>query len=187
MRKAPRLSPAPRAGLGRRRGRPLDAAASSAEPGSAATSMQAPSGLAPLLLLLLFRPPLRWGAAALPSSQLFPFGPPRGDGQVPPGDDETSEAVSLASPLLFYESRFSRLYVSPAGGLAPHTPRALEQWGVGGAWRLAEAQPAPGGGWVGGCRQGWHRMPGGSLRNGRRERRGLVGEGNVRDITVECP
>lgn len=52
-------------------------------------------------------------AAALPQGQLFPFGEARGDRILPAGDDETSAPLPLASPLLFYESRFDHLYVSP--------------------------------------------------------------------------
>ncbi|XP_072842973.2 nidogen-2 isoform X1 [Pogona vitticeps] len=71
----------------------------------------------PLLLLLGSVFPRRgWrAAAALPRSQLFPFGEPRGDRQLPPGDDETSAPVPLASPLLFYQTRFGHLYVGTNG------------------------------------------------------------------------
>nr|XP_034996890.1 nidogen-2 [Zootoca vivipara] len=66
-----------------------------------------------LFLLLLLRLP-GWGAA-LPRAQLFPFGPPRGDRQLPDGDDETSAPVQLPSPLLYYETRFSQVYVGTNG------------------------------------------------------------------------
>ncbi|XP_077180168.1 nidogen-2 isoform X2 [Paroedura picta] len=55
------------------------------------------------------------GAGAVPRSQLLPFGPPRGDRPLPDGDDESSEAISLAGPLPFYETRFSQLYVGTNG------------------------------------------------------------------------
>lgn len=67
-------------------------------------------GRRPLLSLLLLRL-LGWGAA-LPRSQLFLFGGSRGDQELPEGDDETSVPVPLPSPLLFYETHFSQLYVS---------------------------------------------------------------------------
>ncbi|CAI5764837.1 nidogennidogen-2 [Podarcis lilfordi] len=66
-----------------------------------------------LFLLLLLQLP-GWGAA-LPRAQLFPFGPPRGDRQLPDGDDETSAPVQLPSPLLYYETRFSQVYVGTNG------------------------------------------------------------------------
>ncbi|XP_061468527.1 nidogen-2 [Rhineura floridana] len=64
-----------------------------------------------LLGLLLL---LGWGAS-LPRSQLFSFGGPRGDRELPDGDDETSAPVPLPSPLRFYEARFSQLYVGTNG------------------------------------------------------------------------
>lgn len=60
------------------------------------------------LLLLLSR------AAALDPSGLFPYGQFRGDQLLKEGDDESSAAVKLASPLRFYEAQFSYLYVSSA-------------------------------------------------------------------------
>ncbi|XP_039176835.1 nidogen-2 isoform X2 [Crotalus tigris] len=70
-------------------------------------------GRRPLLSLLLLRL-LGWGAA-LPRSQLFLFGGSRGDQELPEGDDETSVPVPLPSPLLFYETHFSQLYVGTNG------------------------------------------------------------------------
>nr|KAF6388070.1 nidogen 2 [Myotis myotis] len=64
----------------------------------------------PLLLLLL----LSW-AAALDPSGLFPYGQFRGDQLLKEGDDESSAAVKLASPLRFYEAQFSYLYVGTNG------------------------------------------------------------------------
>ncbi|KAL8168681.1 UNVERIFIED_CONTAM: hypothetical protein K2H54_010864 [Gekko kuhli] len=55
------------------------------------------------------------GAGALPRPRLLPFGAPRGDRALPDGDDESSEALSLAGPLPFYETRFSQLYVGTNG------------------------------------------------------------------------
>lgn len=84
-----------------------------ASPGGASPS-QGPStsmlGRPPLLSLLLLRL-LGWGAA-LPRSQLFLFGGSPGDQELPEGDDETSVPVPLPSPLLFYETHFTQLYVS---------------------------------------------------------------------------
>uniref|UniRef100_A0A8D0BRW1 Nidogen 2 n=1 Tax=Salvator merianae TaxID=96440 RepID=A0A8D0BRW1_SALMN len=62
--------------------------------------------LLPLLLPLLL--PDR--GFALPRSQLFPFGPPRGDRALPDGDDESSPPLALPGPLLFYDARFGQLY-----------------------------------------------------------------------------
>lgn len=64
------------------------------------------------------------GAGALPRSGLVPFGASRGDRALPEGDDESSEALSLAAPLPFYETRFGQLYVSlsPPGGEPPPRP-----------------------------------------------------------------
>lgn len=61
-----------------------------------------------LLLLQLSR------AAALHAVDLFPYGQSRGDQLLQEGDDESSAAVKLASPLRFYEAQFSYLYVSSA-------------------------------------------------------------------------
>lgn len=63
----------------------------------------------PLLLLLLLS-----RAAALDPSGLFPYGQFRGDQLLKEGDDESSAAVKLASPLRFYEAQFNYLYVSSA-------------------------------------------------------------------------
>lgn len=63
----------------------------------------------PLLLLLLLA-----RAAALHPGELFPYGQSRGDQLLQEGDDESSAAVKLASPLHFYEAQFSYLYVSPS-------------------------------------------------------------------------
>lgn len=64
----------------------------------------------PLLLLLL----VLSRAAALHPGELFPYGQSRGDQLLQEGDDESSAAVKLASPLRFYEAQFSYLYVSSA-------------------------------------------------------------------------
>ncbi|XP_077765416.1 nidogen-2 isoform X1 [Canis aureus] len=65
----------------------------------------------PLLLLLL----LLARAAALHPGELFPYGQSRGDQLLQEGDDESSAAVKLASPLHFYEAQFSYLYVGTNG------------------------------------------------------------------------
>lgn len=65
----------------------------------------------PLLLLL---PLLLSRAAALYRGELFPYGQSLGDRLLQEGDDESSAAVTLASPLRFYEAQFSYLYVSSA-------------------------------------------------------------------------
>lgn len=65
--------------------------------------------LLPLLLLLLLS-----RAAALRPDELFPYGQSWGDQLLQEGDDESSAAVKLASPLRFYEAQFSYLYVSSA-------------------------------------------------------------------------
>ncbi|XP_019581253.2 nidogen-2 isoform X1 [Rhinolophus sinicus] len=62
-----------------------------------------------LLLLQLSR------AAALHPVDLFPYGQSRGDQLLQEGDDESSAAVKLASPLRFYEAQFSYLYVGTNG------------------------------------------------------------------------
>ncbi|XP_053113683.1 nidogen-2 [Hemicordylus capensis] len=68
--------------------------------------------LLPLLASLLLP---GWGAA-LPRAQLFPFGGPRrGEQALPEGDDESSLPLALPSPLPFYETRFSQLYVGTNG------------------------------------------------------------------------
>lgn len=68
-----------------------------------------PPPLLPLLLLLLLS-----RAAALRPDELFPYGQSWGDQLLQEGDDESSAAVKLASPLRFYEAQFSYLYVSSA-------------------------------------------------------------------------
>ncbi|XP_039112047.1 nidogen-2 isoform X1 [Hyaena hyaena] len=65
----------------------------------------------PLLLLLL----LLSRAAALHPDELFPYGQSWGDQLLQEGDDESSAAVKLASPLRFYEAQFSYLYVGTNG------------------------------------------------------------------------
>lgn len=67
----------------------------------------------PLLWLWLSR------TAALHPGELFPSGRAWGDYLLQEGDDESSAAVKLASPLRFYEEQFSYLYVSttPGAGL----------------------------------------------------------------------
>ncbi|CAK6432078.1 unnamed protein product [Pipistrellus nathusii] len=66
----------------------------------------------PLLLLPLL---LLSRAAALDPSGLFPYGQFRGDQLLKEGDDESSAAVKLASPLRFYEAQFDYLYVGTNG------------------------------------------------------------------------
>ncbi|XP_044872455.1 nidogen-2 isoform X1 [Mauremys mutica] len=68
-------------------------------------------GLPALLRLLL----LLGSAAALPRRELLPYGAPRGDRLLQDGDDETSAVATLGKPLLFYETRFSHLYVGTNG------------------------------------------------------------------------
>uniref|UniRef100_A0A8C3PBM4 Nidogen 2 n=1 Tax=Chrysemys picta bellii TaxID=8478 RepID=A0A8C3PBM4_CHRPI len=65
--------------------------------------------------LLLLRCLLLGSAAALPRRELLPYGAPRGDRLLQDGDDETSAVVPLGKPLLFYETRFSHLYVGTNG------------------------------------------------------------------------
>uniref|UniRef100_A0A8C8WIT3 Nidogen-2 n=1 Tax=Panthera leo TaxID=9689 RepID=A0A8C8WIT3_PANLE len=69
-----------------------------------------PPPLLPLLLLLLLS-----RAAALHPDELFPYGQSWGDQLLQEGDDESSAAVKLASPLRFYEAQFSYLYVGTNG------------------------------------------------------------------------
>ncbi|XP_046935613.1 nidogen-2 [Lynx rufus] len=69
-----------------------------------------PPPLLPLLLLLLLS-----RAAALRPDELFPYGQSWGDQLLQEGDDESSAAVKLASPLRFYEAQFSYLYVGTNG------------------------------------------------------------------------
>ncbi|KAM5129328.1 nidogen-2 [Mantella aurantiaca] len=54
-------------------------------------------------------------SAAISRQQLFPYGETRGDVQLPDGDDETSEVVTLPQPFLFYEAEFKELYVGTNG------------------------------------------------------------------------
>ncbi|KAK2509047.1 hypothetical protein MC885_019665 [Smutsia gigantea] len=63
----------------------------------------------PLLWLWLSR------TAALHPGELFPSGRAWGDHLLQEGDDESSAAVKLASPLRFYEAQFSYLYVGTNG------------------------------------------------------------------------
>ncbi|XP_017514198.3 nidogen-2 [Manis javanica] len=63
----------------------------------------------PLLWLWLSR------TAALHPGELFPSGRAWGDYLLQEGDDESSAAVKLASPLRFYEEQFSYLYVGTNG------------------------------------------------------------------------
>ncbi|XP_045679927.1 nidogen-2 [Phyllostomus hastatus] len=66
--------------------------------------------LKPLLLLRLLSQ-----AAALQPGELFPYGQFQGDQLLNEGDDESSAAVKLASPLRFYDAQFSYLYVGTNG------------------------------------------------------------------------
>lgn len=77
----------------------------------AAAGRQARLSPPPSLLLLLLQ---LSRAAALHPGELFPYGQSRGDQLLQEGDDESSAAVKLASPLRFYEAQFSYLYVSSA-------------------------------------------------------------------------
>ncbi|KAG6928660.1 nidogen 2, partial [Chelydra serpentina] len=72
-------------------------------------------GLPALLLRLHLRCLLLGWVAALPRRELLPFGAPRGDRLLQEGDDETSAVVTLARPLLLYETRFGHLYVGTNG------------------------------------------------------------------------
>lgn len=78
--------------------------------------------LQPLLLLRLLSQ-----AAALQPGELFPYGQFQGDQLLNEGDDESSAAVKLASPLRFYGAQFSYLYVSsfPSGCGTPHISRSF--------------------------------------------------------------
>ncbi|XP_076982872.1 nidogen-2 [Tamandua tetradactyla] len=69
-----------------------------------------PALLQPLALLLLVS-----RAAALHPSQLFPRGESWGDQLLREGDDESSAAVKLATPVRFYEAQFHDLYVGTNG------------------------------------------------------------------------
>lgn len=77
--------------------------------GDRAAGRQALLSPPPSLLLLLLQ---LSRAAALHPVDLFPYGQSRGDQLLQEGDDESSAAVKLASPLRFYEAQFSYLYVS---------------------------------------------------------------------------
>ncbi|XP_067411280.1 nidogen-2 [Emydura macquarii macquarii] len=76
-------------------------------PGRAPPAPLLPGALCLLLLL-------GW-AAALARPELAPYGEPRGDRLLPAGDDESSAALRLRRPLLFYEARFGQLYVGTNG------------------------------------------------------------------------
>ena len=53
-----------------------------------------------------------WGSVSGISLQdLFPFGSSAGDQTLKQGNDETQE-VSLEKPVLFYNGRYSKIYVS---------------------------------------------------------------------------
>uniref|UniRef100_A0A8C0H3G4 Uncharacterized protein n=1 Tax=Chelonoidis abingdonii TaxID=106734 RepID=A0A8C0H3G4_CHEAB len=91
-----------------------------ASPGPPLPPPPGPSmGLPALLLLLL----LLGSVAALPRRELLPYGAPRGDRLLQDGDDETSAVVTLGKPLLFYETRFSHLYVSAERRARGSNPR----------------------------------------------------------------
>ncbi|KAM5235573.1 LOW QUALITY PROTEIN: nidogen-2 [Ctenodactylus gundi] len=75
---------------------------------------------APLLLPLLPLLPLLSPAAALHPAELFPYGEARGDRLLPEGDDESSAAVPLATPLRLFDARFGHLYVGTNGVISPH-------------------------------------------------------------------
>ncbi|XP_066464113.1 nidogen-2 [Eleutherodactylus coqui] len=57
--------------------------------------------------------------AAISRQELFPYGEHRGDLLLPEGDDETSEVLQLAQPILFYEAEFKKLYVGTNGIISP--------------------------------------------------------------------
>lgn len=80
--------------------------------GDRAAGRQALLSPPPSLLLLLLQ---LSRAAALHPGELFPYGQSRGDQLLQEGDDESSAAVKLASPLRFYEAQFSYLYVGTNG------------------------------------------------------------------------
>ncbi|KAK1339206.1 hypothetical protein QTO34_019883 [Cnephaeus nilssonii] len=82
-------------------------------PGDRAAGLRALLAPPPLLLLLLLL--LLSRAEALDPSGLFPYGQFRGDQLLKEGDDESSAAVKLASPLRFYEAQFNYLYVGTNG------------------------------------------------------------------------
>ncbi|KAM7157410.1 nidogen-2 isoform 2-T2 [Molossus nigricans] len=83
--------------------------------GDRAAGLRALLAPPPPLLLLLLLLLLLSRAAALHLSGLFPYGQFRGDQLLKEGDDESSAAVKLASPLRFYEAQFSYLYVGTNG------------------------------------------------------------------------
>ncbi|XP_063804473.1 nidogen-2 [Pseudophryne corroboree] len=65
--------------------------------------------------------------AALSRLDLFPYGERSGDRLLPDGDDETSELVRLAQPLLFYEAELTGLYVGTNGIISPqYFPRETQ-------------------------------------------------------------
>ncbi|XP_061112945.1 nidogen-2 [Conger conger] len=52
---------------------------------------------------------------AIQRKDIFPYGPVNGDLILQEGDDETSEALELKKPMLFYEAQFTDLYVATNG------------------------------------------------------------------------
>ncbi|XP_036309397.1 nidogen-1 isoform X1 [Pipistrellus kuhlii] len=76
-----------------------------------------------LLLPLLLAGPGR----CLRRRELFPFGPARGDRELPPGDDRVSPALALGAPLrLFDRSDLRAVYVTTNGLIATSEPPAAE-------------------------------------------------------------
>lgn len=49
---------------------------------------------------------------ALQRGKLFPYGTQSGDLTLQEGDDETSKVIALSKPMHFYDTSFSKLYVS---------------------------------------------------------------------------
>lgn len=50
-------------------------------------------------------------ALGISRQELFPYGPSAGDEVLQPGNDET-RAFTLEHPLMFYEGKFNKIYVS---------------------------------------------------------------------------
>ena len=50
--------------------------------------------------------------AASRSQQLLPFGNEYGDVRLPSGDDESSEEITLRTPIVYFDTVFESIYVS---------------------------------------------------------------------------